>query len=296
MASNILYYILLFVVKIISYLPFRVLYILSDLFFYPLYYLIRYRRKIVRKNLTESFPDKTLHEIIRIEKKFYHFFLDMMLESCKLISISPKEIKKRMKYTNLEMVNQMLADGKTISAFAGHYGNWEWISAIGLWLNEEATGVQIYHKLSNKAMDRIMKRMRERAGNICVEMHKTVRFMANAASDNKSYIIGLIADQSPRKRDAKYFIQFLNHNVPVLTGTEKMTKRFGYEALFLNMKRVKRGYYECEFIPLHDNPKSLPDFELTNLYYQQLEQKIIAQPELYLWTHNRFRLAQKNDL
>ncbi len=289
------YYALLSLVKMLSYIPFKALYALSDILFYPFYFIIRYRRKLVRKNLTESFPDKSTDGIIQIEKKFYHFFVDMTLESCKLVSMSPEEIKRRMKFTNTEFVNEMLTNGKSISIFLGHYGNWEWLSTIDLWLCKDAVAALIYHKLRNKPMDEIMRRLRERTGSICVEMYKTVRFMANAATDDKPYLIGFIADQSPKKREVKYFTRFLNHNIPVLTGTEKATKHYDYQALFANMKRVKRGYYECEFTPLHDTPKSLPDFELTNLYFQRLELEIRQHPEFYLWSHNRFKYAIDSD-
>ncbi len=285
------YYILLSLIKILSYIPFRALYVLSDILFFPFYFIIRYRRKIVRKNLTESFPDKSIDEIIRIEKRFYHFFIDMALESCKLISITPEELKRRMKFTNIEVANDILAKGKSVSVFLGHYGNWEWISSIGLWLYKDAAVAQIYHKLRNKSMDKIMRKLRERMGNSSVEMHKTVRFMANTTTDNRPYLIGFIADQSPKRREVKHFIEFLNHNIPVLTGTEKATKHFGYNAVFLSIKRIRRGYYECELAPLHDNPQSLPDFELTSLYFQRLENEILQHPELYLWTHNRFKYA-----
>ncbi len=124
-------------------------------------------------------------------------------------------------------------------------------------------------------------------------MHRTVRFVAEESKGPKPLIIGFIADQSPRKREAKHFLDFLNHRVPVLTGTEKITKHYGYEAMFIRMKRVGRGYYECEFMPLHDDPKSLPDFELTAIYYRRLEQEIRQQPELYLWSHNRFKYAEE---
>ncbi len=288
------YYVLLSLVKILSYIPFKILYVLSDLFFFPFYYILRYRRKIVRKNLTESFPDKNIDEIIRIEKKFYHFFIDTILESCKLISISPEEIRKRMKFTNADDVNKMLAKGKSVSAFIGHYGNWEWISSCNSWFYKDAVVVQIYHKLRNVPMDKLIRKLRERMGNISVEMYQTVRFIAHVATDNRPYLIGFIADQSPKKKEVKHFIRFLNHEVPVLIGTEKVTKHYDFGAVFLSMKRVRRGYYECEFTPLHDNPKSLPDFELTNLYFRRLEEEIRKHPEYYLWTHNRFKHAKKS--
>lgn len=285
------YHMLLSIVKMLSYLPFGLLYVLSDALFFPFYFIIRYRRKTVRKNLTESFPDKSRDEIIRIEKKFYRFFVDMVLESCKLVSISPEEMKRRMTFANIEMANDLLAKGESVSVFLGHYGNWEWMSTIGLWLSKDAVRAQIYHKLRNKAMDRLMKHLRERGGNRCVEMYKTVRFMGKAATDDKPCIIGFIADQSPKGREVRHFIRFLNHEIPVLTGTEKATKHYGYKAIFISTRRVRRGYYECEVTSLHDRPESLPDFELTSLYFRRLEQEIMQQPELYLWTHNRFKYA-----
>jgi KDO2-lipid IV(A) lauroyltransferase len=278
-------------VKALSHIPFGVLYVLSDILFYPFYFVVRYRRRIVRKNLTESFPEKSVDEIIRIEREFYHFFIDTTLESCKLISISREEIMRRMKFTNIELPNSMLRDGRSVSLFLGHFGNWEWISTMSLWLEKDIIPAQIYHKLRNNAVDKIMMTMRERTGTHCVDMKKTVRYMVDASADSRPCIIGFIADQSPKRRDAKHFIPFLNHQVPVLTGTEKATKHFGYEALFVSVKRVKRGYYECEFVPLHDDPKSLPDFELTDLYFRHLEKTIQRHPELYLWTHNRFKYA-----
>ncbi len=290
-SGRLYYYAILLFVRVLSYLPFGMLYALSDALFFPFYFIIRYRRRIVRKNLTESFPGKGMDEIIRIEKRFYHFFIDMVFESCKLVSITPGEIRRRMKFANTGTVNKMLAEGKSISVFLGHYGNWEWISSIGLWLYKDAEVAQVYRKLRNKPMDKIMKKLREQMGNRCVEMHETVRFMANAATDNRPYIIGFIADQSPKRREAKHFIQFLNHETPVLTGTEKATKHFGYGAIFISTRRVKRGYYECELTPLHDNPQSLPDFELTGLYFQRLEREILQHPEFYLWTHRRFKYA-----
>ncbi len=284
------YYVSASFVKLLSYLPLNVLYAMSDVLYYPFYYVVRYRRKVVRKNLTESFPDKSLDEIVQIEKKFYHFFIDMILETCKLISISEEEMRRRLMFTNAEVLHKMLAEGKSVSVFLGHYGNWEWISSSSLWF-KEVTIAQIYHTLTNKAMNKIMKRLRERMGSVCVDRYETVRFMATAAANNKQLIVGFLADQSPKSRESKHYIRFLNHTVPVLIGTEKATKHYGYEALFIDIKRVKRGYYECELTPLADYPQSLQDYELTHLYFQRLESEIRERPELYLWTHNRFKYA-----
>ena len=284
-------YLISFLMKILSSIPFGILYILSDGIYYLLYYVVRYRRRIVRKNLVESFPEKSEQEIVVIEKKFYHFFTDNILESLKMTTISPKEISRRMKFKNLEAVNSVMKNGKFIALYMGHYGNWEWVSSLPLHMEKGTIGVQIYHELRNKNMNKLVLRNRGRMGAINVEMRQTVRYIKEMMSSNKIGAVGFIADQSPKKREVRHFLPFLHHNIPVLTGTEKIIKHFGFEAWFLDVKRVKRGYYEAEFVKMHDNPQSLPDFELTALYYKMLEEMIKSRPELYLWSHNRFKHA-----
>ena len=290
-----MYHLLSFFLKLLSYIPFKMLYVLSDGLFYLLYYVIRYRRPIVRKNLTESFPEKSEQEILQIEKNFYHYFTDQVLESCKMTTISSEEISRRMVFTNVEAADAVLKSGKSIALYIGHYGNWEWVSSIPLWLGKEVRAVQIYHKLRNESMDKLMLHIRERMGAVSVEMRKTARYITEMANSRQVSIVGFIADQSPRKKEVRHFLPFLHHNTPVLTGTEKIIKHYDFEAWFLNMKRIKRGYYEAELVRIHENPKELPDFELTAIYYQMLEQMIRNRPELYLWTHNRFKHAMKLD-
>lgn len=290
-----MYHLLRFFLKLLSYIPWRVMYGLSDGLFYLLYYMVGYRRKIVRKNLSESFPEKDLSDIKRIEKGFYRFFADMLLESCKLASMSPEEMRKRMKFKNVEAVNAMIRQGKSVSVYLGHYGNWEWVSSMPLWLEKDVEGIQIYHKLRNQTMERLMLHIRERMGGISVEMHKTARYITELVNNHKVCVIGFIADQSPKKRESRYFLPFLHHKTPVLIGTEKITKHYGFEAFYLHVTRTRRGFYEAEFVQLHENPQSLPGFELTALYFKHLEQTIQQQPELYLWTHQRFKHAERLD-
>lgn len=285
------YHLLSFFMKLLAVLPFSVLYFLSDCVYYLIYYLVRYRRAIVRKNLTESFPEKSEQEIIFIEKKFYKFFTDNIFESFKMATISRTEMSCRMKFKNIDAVNSVLNEGKSISLYLGHYGNWEWISSMPLHLKEGVVAAQIYHELHNDDMNRLILNNRGRMGAVNVEMRKTARYINELSIQNKVSIIGFIADQSPKKQDSRHFIPFLNHNVPVLTGTEKITKHYGFEAWFIKVRRVKRGYYEAEFVKMHDSPKSLPDFELTSIYFNMLENMIKVAPELYLWTHNRFKHA-----
>ena len=288
-----MYQLLHFFLKLLSSIPFRVLYTLSDGLYYLLYYGVGYRRKVVRRNLTECFPEKELPEIKRIEKQFYRFFVDMVFESAKMTTISAEEISRRMKFMNAEGVNARLREGHSQTIYLGHYGNWEWVASMPLCLEKSMTGAQIYHKLRNEHMDRLLLRNRERMGSRCVEMRKTARYINDLVSRQVLSVTGYIADQSPKKSEARHFLPFLNHWTPVLTGTEKLTKHYGFDAWYLDVRRVKRGYYEAEFVRMHDQPQSLPDFELTALYFQHLEQTIRRQPELYLWTHNRFKHAEK---
>lgn len=288
-----LYHLLSFFLKLLSYIPFGVLYFLSDCLFYVVYYVVRYRRGVVRKNLVGCFPEKSEQEIKQIEKKFYSFFTDLILESCKMTSISPTEFRRRMKFTNVEAAKAVLREGKTISLYMGHYGNWEWVSSMPLWMEDDVTSVQIYHKQSNENMNKLILSNRERMGAVSVEMRKTARYITEQVTAHNVSVIGFIADQAPRKKDIRYYLPFLNHRTPVLTGTEKIIKHYDFAAWFLKMKRVKRGYYEAEFVQLSDKTHSLPDFKLTDSYFQALEQMILDCPELYLWSHNRFRGATK---
>lgn len=278
-----------------SYLPLPVMYAFSDVLYYPFYYLIRYRRKITRKNLLSSFPEKSLDEIKKIEKRFYHFFLDLFVETCKYATIPEKEIRKRLKFVNIEEVNAHLRQGQSLSIYMGHYCNWEWITSLPLHIDRDIVSSQIYKQLKSDTVDRLLRNNRSRLGAVNVEMKQTMRWISEQLEKKTTFITGFIADQSPRGRDVRHFVQFLHHEAPVLVGAEKITKRYGLGNYYMEIKRVKRGYYEARFIKLHDDPQSLPDFKLTEIYYNHLEATIKECPENYLWTHNRFKFAKKQN-
>lgn len=282
--------------KVVGKIPFGVLYGISDALYPLLYHVIKYRRKVVRKNLAESFPEKTPEELSRIEKAFYRNFIDNIMETIKMGGMSDAEISKRMKFTNIEDVNEVLRGGKSIALFLGHYFNWEWISSMPIHLYKGAVAAQIYHKLSDPAVDKLMLEARASHGATNVEMRQTARFVTHKAAEKKVCIIGFIADQSPRRKAIDLYLPFLNHTTPVQTATEKITRHYNYEGWFVYIRKVKRGYYEVEYIRMSDNPKSLPENRLTEIYYQMLEKMIRRAPALYLWTHRRFKYAKENNL
>ena len=277
----------------VSLIPLPVMYLFSDLLFWPFYWLGRYRRAVVRRNITESFPYLPKREARRLERKFYRFFLDIFFETCKYASIGKRTICKRMVFENTEEINDLLRQGRSISLYLGHYGNWEWVSSLPLHLEGDAAAGQIYRELSNLTAERLLLESRCRMGAVCVEMDNTLRWINRQAADGVTTITGYIADQSPRKRDAHYYIDFLNHCVPVLTGAEKITVRYGMEAYYLDVERVRRGYYRGTFVRMADDPASLPEGGLTEIYYVMLEKTISRRPEFFLWSHNRFRNAKK---
>ena len=287
--STFAYYILYFFCYLISLLPFGVLYFLSDLLYYPLYYLIRYRRKIVRKNLELSFPEKTTGEIVRIEKEFYSFFCDYLLETFKLLSISKETISKRMKFEGLEELNASFAEGHSCAAYLGHYCNWEWISSLPLSVDKNIVCGQIYHVLRNKATDRLFLKLRGRMGSTSIPMKQTLRRIITLRRENKQFVIGFISDQTPFWTNIHYWTDFLHRDTPVFTGTEKIARQANLSVYYMDVKRPKRGYYVATFRKMTDNPGELPEFELTERYMRELEKTIIREPQYWLWTHNRWK-------
>ena len=278
--------------KVVGKIPFGVLYGISDALYPLLYHVIKYRRKVVRKNLAESFPEKTQEELSRIEKTFYRNFIDNIMETIKMGGMSDAENSKRMKFTNIEDVNEVLRGGKSIALFLGHYFNWEWISSMPIHLYKGAVAAQIYHKLSDPAVDKLMLEARASHGATNVEMRQTARFVTNLASENKECIVGFIADQAPRRKDIQLYLPFLNHKTPAQAATEKIARHYNMSAWFVDVNKVKRGYYEVRFINMSEDPKSLPEHELTRLYYRMLEHMILRDPSRYLWSHRRFRNAE----
>ena len=291
---NILYRILFAFLYLLSLLPLRLLYLLSDILFFPLFYVVKYRRKVVEKQLAECFPEKTVRERLAVERQFYHFFCDYVMEVIKMFSISREEMKRRMEFTNLDEVRVDLEreDKKFCFLYLGHYCNWEYIASLSSWI-PDMHGGQIYHRIYNKAFDELFLRLRGQFGGESILMKDTLRRILTLRKQEKKVMIGFIADQLPKLENMNHWAHFLNHETSFFIGAERIAKQVDAALYYVDVERVKRGYYEAEFVRLHENPSELPDFKLTEIYYQRLEEMIKAQPELYLWSHNRFRLARK---
>lgn len=292
---RIMYYILFSMWYLLSLLPLCILYVFSDLLYYPLYYLFRYRRKVVRTNLNNSFPEKDKKEIVQIEKKFYHFFCDYIMETIKLLSMSKKQLKRRMTFGGIEeIVQKMAAENKTFCfVYLGHYCNWEWIASLPYWVPEDVLCGQIYHPLYNKAMDHLFLRLRNQFGGECIAMKETLRRIIELKRSKQKTIIGFISDQAPKWNSIHHWAPFFHRETPVFIGTERIGKQVDALIYYADVKRLKRGCYHCEFKQLAEQAKSVPDYGLTDLYTQLLEKMISDNPSYWLWSHKRWKRTKE---
>lgn len=278
-------------VWLISILPFRLLYLCSDIACFFIHKILRYRVAIVRKNLRLTFPDKSEAELKTIENKFYHHFCDTFMEMIKTVSISKKELERRFKFTNLEVLKKYETNHQSIMIVLGHYANWEWVMSLGNYIKHEGFGV--YTPLANKHIDKIIRKIRLRHNGHLISKYDTVRTMLRHRAEKRLALYGLISDQSPQVQHAHYWTQFLGINVPVYAGAEIMAKKFDAAVVFMYVEKRKRGFYEVHFKEISDNPKELPNYEITERYNRILEQQIRNEPAYYLWTHNRFKHKDK---
>ena len=281
------------ILRAFSLLPLSIHYLISDFIYFFTYYVIHYRRGVVRRNLTSSFPEKSEKEIAKIERDFYHWFCDYLVETFKLATISHKEMKCRMKFKGVEQIEQIVAEGQSCGILLGHYCNWEWITALPMNMSGKGLCAELYHPLENKDVDNFFLDIRQRFGSLCIPMDRALRDMVRYRKEGRPLVIGYIADQKPTWRNIYLWMPFLNHLTPMLTGSERIIKRTGQAFFYGDMRRIKRGYYECEFKLIERHPEHIPDYKLTERYMQELELSIRRDPAYWLWTHDRWQRTKE---
>ena len=276
-------------VKIHALLPMRALYVLSDILYVLVYRIIRYRVKVVRKNLTNSFPEKSEAELLKLEREFYHHFADYIVETIKLAHISLEELQRRAYLRNPELVDQLMAEGHTcFILLMGHYGNWEWFSGSTSRFKDSRI-YQIYRPLSNKAFDQLFIHLRTQFGSYGIKKQDTVREVIQLKKDKTPCVVIFIADQTPSRNNLHYWTTFLNQDSAILTGPERLAKKLNLPVIFLDTKQVKRGYYTVDMKLLTDHPKDTPDNWITEQYARLMEKCILRNPAGWLWTHKRLK-------
>lgn len=278
----------------LSLLPFWLLYALSDVEYFFMYRLIGYRRKIVRGNLRSAFPDMGKQELDKIERGFYHWFCDYFFEAMKLLSISDREMRKRLCITNGEVHEQWFRQGRNTAAILGHYCNWEWLTRVGMDMDESRRLCFIYDPLHSKAFDHLFRRLRSCPPiGVTVPKRDILRQLVNWKREGVMSLSGYIADQAPKWQNIHCWLPFLNHDTPVFTGAERIMRKMDNVVFYVDIQRPRRGYYTITFQLITDEPNRLPEFEITRRFFQMLEESIRRDPVPYLWTHNRWKRTRE---
>jgi Kdo2-lipid IVA lauroyltransferase/acyltransferase len=289
---NLLVYVLVYpLIWFISILPFRVLYVISDFFYLLIYYVFGYRKKVVYNNLLLAFPKKSNKELIKIQKKFYHHFVDVFIEMIKSFTISEKELRKRCTYTNINVINDLHKNGNSVILIGSHYANWEWLFGLSTVANHKC--YTAYTKVSNKYFNRKILTSRGRFGFSLKPTSKIISKIESNYNNKIQALYGLLSDQSPQLKKSFYWGSFLGIKVPIHTGAEMLAKKYNMPLVFIATKKIKRGFYESSFSLITNEPKKYADYELTDIYLDKLEEQIRTQPEHYFWTHKRFKHKDK---
>ena len=287
---NILYSPLNLFFHSLALLPFSVLYFLSDILCFVTHRIARYRLKIVKANIDASFPEKTERERKEIINKFYRHFTDTFMETIKLLHISDNEMRKHIRFENCERVKQLAEEGKSVAIYAAHYGNWEWLTSIVLWgeFPESVHFSQVYRPLRNKWFDEFYYNLRNRFNTHSIAKSNVLRTLLQYRREGV-FVTGFISDQKPSHNDGDHSVMFLNQETPFITGTELIIKKLRAAVMFFDVTKVGRGKYVVRLRDIAEKAEECGEYEITDTFAKILEKKIKCQPEIWLWTHNRWR-------
>jgi KDO2-lipid IV(A) lauroyltransferase len=261
--------------------------------FLILYYVIGYRKKVVRDNLKLTMPEKTAEELDQIQKDFYRHLCDLLLEMVKTMHLSKEEVKKRYDVQNIELIQEIEKE-KSILIVCSHYANWEWNVSMNNYVKSK--GFAVYQKIGNVYFDRLIKKFRSKWNTTPIEQKETVKAVIRNEQQGITGIYGMVSDQSPMASRAQYWSSFMEVKVPVFNGAEVLARKLDLAVVFLKVSKVKRGYYKAEFIPITRNGKSTKEHEITEKFLRFTEQQIKERPEHYLWTHRRWKHRDKAPL
>jgi len=237
------------------------------------------------------FPDKKEEELKIICRKFYSHFVDVFMEMIKTFTVSKEEIYERYKFTNIELLDELTKDNKSIILMGPHYANWEWIMSLDSFTDCE--GYAAYKKIGNKYFNNLIINSRAKFGTNLIQTSKVIPKMIYNHKNNVQSIYGLLSDQSPRLKRTFYWRKFLGIKVPIHTGAEMLAKKYDMHLVFIDTKKIKRGYYETSFSLIGDDVNKYEDYKLTDIFTDKVEKKVREKPEYYLWTHKRFKHKDK---
>lgn len=276
----------IFFIKILAKLPFWTIYILADVFFVIVYYFVGYRKKVVLKNLRNSFPEKNDTEIKKISKRFYRYFSDLTLETVKMSGMKKADFEERMKVSNADLINSYFDKGKSVTVLTMHYNNWEWGTYLSEYLKHKSLAV--YKPLQNIQFDKFMNKTRSRFNAELVSNDNILRRLLRYKVSNTPVFVWLAGDQSPVAAH-QYWFRFLNQESMFYPGPAFISKRFNQPIFFQKLEKTGRGKYLTTFELLCANPEEINETEIIQLYIDKMEEIISEKPENYLWSHNRWK-------
>lgn len=284
-----MYYVVFGLLYLISMLPLRVLHLLSDFFYVLIYHVLRYRKGVVLQNLSIAFPEKTEGEKFRIAKQFYRNFTDTFIETIKCISASPAWLQRHAQ-ADLQVFHDLHRQGFKCQVHMGHNFNWE-MANLSLTLSLPYTLLGVYMPIKNSVMDRLFRYIRSKNGTVLIPATD----MRNAMMPyrNDQYLLGLVADQNPGNPMAAYWVHFFGQPTPFVKGPEKGARNAKTAVVFCHITKIKRGYYRVHFNLASSEPQATPEGTLTRQYVRYLEDVIRAAPEMWLWSHRRWKLQWK---
>jgi Kdo2-lipid IVA lauroyltransferase/acyltransferase len=283
--NHVVYYLFVFP---LSKLPLWFTYRFADLFYLLLITVLPYRKKVITANLTKSFPEKSRRNIAELRRKFYRTFADMMIEGVKNLGISEKELKKRFRIENLELMQQLYDEGKSVLLVSGHFNNWEWmITGQNLFFPHQAVGIGM--PLSSGFWDKKINALRQRFGMHVIHS-KIVKdtFQAYERKDVRIATL-VLSDQSPGDTLKSYWTTFLGQPTAIAFGAEQLANAYDHAVVFYLPKKMKRGYYSCELQLITDSPGTLNWGEITEKHVSLLEEGIRKYPQGWLWSHKRWK-------
>jgi len=283
-------FIFIIFVSIFWLVPFFVLYLFSDLIYVFLYYVFGYRKKVVIQNLSQSFPELKKKELRRLVRLSYKNLTDILVEGLKGFTMTDKQVFNRHKVLNPEIIEPFTKEGKSIIAVPAHYGNWEWGALSPGLFFKGYNIIGFYKPLNNPYIDKYMKKNRGRTGTKLASIYKTAETFKNQHGTPTIFIMA--ADQSPSNKNKAYWVDFLGRETAFLHGPERHARNNNLPVVYVDVQRVKRGYYELELTVLAENPSQMEDGEITQRYAGKLESVICKQPENWLWSHKRWKLSR----
>lgn len=275
------------IILLISKLPLRIQYLISDIIFVLCYYVAGYRKKVVRENLLNSFPEKSLDEIKKIEKQFYKNFSDYLAETIRAFSISSTELRVRVQHINQDVFHDAKAEGKNIILLAGHVFNWEWFTALSTVIPQNKT-YPVYRKVNNSFWEAKLKNIRNKFGNQAIEAKEVIRHILKNPNDGNSMYM-FVADQTPHFSEVSYGVNFLHQKTPAFIGYDKLATRLPLAFIYCEMKRVKRGFYQVNYYRIHPEGEKFKEYELVDKFHQLLQNTIEKHPDNYLWSHRKWK-------